>query len=82
VGSDRKRSDASKNGWQSGLIAFRAIGQRESAMAGPPRFFDSDERLALHSAAGDPLERLAAVVGKRRRENPSLKRPGRPFVPE
>ncbi len=32
------------------------------AMAGQPGFFDSDERLAWLSAAGDPLERLAAVV--------------------
>src|ERR1043165_2012379 len=31
-------------------------------MAGQPGFFDSDERLAWLSAAGDPLERLAAVV--------------------
>jgi transposase len=31
-------------------------------MAGQPRFFDVDERYAALSAAGDPLERLAAVV--------------------
>jgi IS5 family transposase len=31
-------------------------------MAGQPGFFDSDERLKALSAAGDPLERLAAVV--------------------
>jgi transposase, IS5 family len=31
-------------------------------MAGQPGFLDSDERLAWLSAAGDPLERLAAVV--------------------
>jgi IS5 family transposase len=31
-------------------------------MAGQPGFFDSDERLAWLSAAGDSLERLAAVV--------------------
>jgi transposase, IS5 family len=31
-------------------------------MAGQPGFFDSDERLAWLSAAGDPLERLAAAV--------------------
>ena len=31
-------------------------------MAGQPGFFDSDERLEWLSAAGDPLERLAAVV--------------------
>ena len=31
-------------------------------MEGQPGFFDSDERLAWLSAAGDPLERLAAVV--------------------
>jgi transposase, IS5 family len=31
-------------------------------MAGQPGFFDSDERLAWLSAAGDPLERLAVVV--------------------
>lgn len=31
-------------------------------MAGQPGFFDSGERLAWLSAAGDPLERLAAVV--------------------
>jgi IS5 family transposase len=29
---------------------------------GQPGFFDSDERLGWLSAAGDPLERLAAVV--------------------
>ena len=31
-------------------------------MAGQPGFFDMDERLKALSAAGDPLERLAAVV--------------------
>jgi IS5 family transposase len=31
-------------------------------MAGQPGFFDSDERLKVLSAAGDPLERLALVV--------------------
>jgi len=31
-------------------------------MAGQPGFFDLDERCAALSAAGDPLERLAAVV--------------------
>ncbi|MFC7739145.1 hypothetical protein ACFQX4_26005 [Roseomonas sp. GCM10028921] len=31
-------------------------------MAGQPGFFDIDERYAALSAAGDPLERLAAVV--------------------
>lgn len=31
-------------------------------MAGQPGFFDADERLKAVSAAGDPLERLAAVV--------------------
>src|SRR5512138_1585587 len=31
-------------------------------MAGQPGFFDADERLKVLSAAGDPLERLAAVV--------------------
>ena len=31
-------------------------------MAGQPGFFDADERLKALSAAGDPLERLAAVV--------------------
>ena len=31
-------------------------------MAGQPRFFDADERYASLSAAGDPLEQLAAVV--------------------
>jgi transposase, IS5 family len=31
-------------------------------MAGQPRFFDRNERLQAHLAAGDPLERLAAVV--------------------
>jgi transposase, IS5 family len=31
-------------------------------MAGQPGFFDQDERLRALSAAGDPLERLAAVV--------------------
>ncbi|RMI14600.1 IS5 family transposase [Pseudoroseomonas wenyumeiae] len=31
-------------------------------MAGQPGFFDVDERYAALSAAGDPLERLAAVV--------------------
>jgi transposase, IS5 family len=31
-------------------------------MAGQPGFFDSDERLKVLSAAGDPLERLAKVV--------------------
>jgi len=32
------------------------------AMAGQPGFFDVEERYAALSAAGDPLERLAAVV--------------------
>ncbi|MFZ6763161.1 IS5 family transposase [Pseudoroseomonas sp. WGS1072] len=32
-------------------------------MAGQPGFFDVDERYAALSAAGDPLERLAAAVG-------------------
>jgi hypothetical protein len=32
------------------------------AMAGQPGFFDVDERYAALSAAGDPLERLAAAV--------------------
>ena len=31
-------------------------------MAGQPGFFDADERLRALSAAGDPLERLQAVV--------------------
>ena len=31
-------------------------------MADQPGFFDTDERLRGSSAAGDPLERLAAVV--------------------
>ena len=31
-------------------------------MARQPGFFDADERLAALSAAGDPLERLRAVV--------------------
>ena len=31
-------------------------------MTGQPGFFDQDERLQALSAAGDPLERLAAVV--------------------
>ena len=31
-------------------------------MAGQPGFFDLDERYAALSAAGDPLERLAAVI--------------------
>jgi len=31
-------------------------------MAGQPGFFDGEERLKALSAAGDPLERLAAVV--------------------
>jgi IS5 family transposase len=31
-------------------------------MVGQPGFFDSAERLHWLSAAGDPLERLAAVV--------------------
>ena len=31
-------------------------------MVGQPGFFDSDERLQALSAAGDPLERLAAVL--------------------
>ena len=31
-------------------------------MVGQPGFFDLDERYAALSAAGDPLERLAAVV--------------------
>ena len=31
-------------------------------MAGQPGFFDADQRLRALSAAGDPLERLAAVV--------------------
>jgi IS5 family transposase len=32
------------------------------AMAAQPGFFDVDERYAVLSAAGDPLERLSAVV--------------------
>jgi hypothetical protein len=32
------------------------------AMADQPGFFDVDERYAALSAAGDPLERLSAVV--------------------
>jgi transposase len=35
---------------------------RGLAMAGQSGFFDQDERLQALSAAGDPLERLAAVV--------------------
>jgi transposase, IS5 family len=31
-------------------------------MAGQPGFFDLDERYAALSGAGDPLERLTAVV--------------------
>jgi hypothetical protein len=31
-------------------------------MAGPPGFFDTDQRYAALSAASDPLERLAAMV--------------------
>ncbi|HEY3911508.1 MAG TPA: hypothetical protein VGM07_16725 [Stellaceae bacterium] len=31
-------------------------------MTGQPGFFDGDERLRALSAAGDPLERLAAVI--------------------
>ena len=31
-------------------------------MVGQPGFFDAEERLKALSAAGDPLERLAAVV--------------------
>ena len=31
-------------------------------MAGQPGFFDGDARLEALSAAGDPLERLAAVI--------------------
>jgi transposase, IS5 family len=31
-------------------------------MAGQPGFFDRDERLRAVSAAGDPLERLTAVI--------------------
>jgi len=31
-------------------------------MAGQPGLFDLDERYAALSAAGDPLERLAAMV--------------------
>jgi hypothetical protein len=31
-------------------------------MAGQPGLFDLDQRYALPSAAGDPLERLAVVV--------------------
>ena len=55
--------DTSKNRWQSGLIADSVLsGHGGSVMAGQPGFFDSDERLAWLSAAGDPLERLAAVV--------------------
>jgi hypothetical protein len=33
-----------------------------AAMAGQRGFFDTDERLRWLSAAGDPLERLAAMV--------------------
>ena len=38
------------------------LGKGDVAMVGQPGFFDSDERLQALSAAGDPLERLAAVV--------------------
>lgn len=31
-------------------------------MAGQPGFFDSEERLKVLSAAGDPLERLSLVI--------------------
>lgn len=31
-------------------------------MAGPPGFFDLSDRYVALSAAGDPLQRLAAVV--------------------
>ncbi len=31
-------------------------------MAGQPGFFDGEERLKALSAAGDPLERLAAAI--------------------
>jgi IS5 family transposase len=34
----------------------------ETNMVGQPGFFDVDERHAALSAAGDPLERLGAVV--------------------
>jgi IS5 family transposase len=34
----------------------------EMGMAGQPGFFDQDERLRALSAAGDPLERLAAAI--------------------
>jgi len=34
---------------------------REARMAGQPGLFDSGERLRALSAAGDPLEQLAAV---------------------
>jgi hypothetical protein len=34
----------------------------EAGMAGQPGFFDAEERLQALSAAGDPLERLAAAV--------------------
>jgi IS5 family transposase len=48
-------------------------------MAGQPGFFDLDQRYALLSAAGDPLERLAVVVS---RSCASLVWPSRHRVPD
>jgi hypothetical protein len=58
-----KQSDASKNRLilrTNRLIPARGCGG--SAMAGQSGFFDGEERLKALSAAGDPLERLTAVV--------------------
>ena len=41
---------------------FSAICCGGARMIGQPGFFDLDERYGALSAAGDPLERLAAVV--------------------
>jgi hypothetical protein len=43
------------------LIHF-AEGTAEAMMAGQPGFFDLSDRYEALSAAGDPLEHLAAVV--------------------
>lgn len=50
-----------KSHWGADLIHFRrrSVG---SMMVGQPGFFDLSDRYAALSAAGDPLEPLAAIV--------------------
>jgi hypothetical protein len=44
------------------FLRFTVVTTMEVAMARQPGFFDLDERYRALSAAGDPLERLAAAV--------------------